>query len=104
MVPLVVKFIREHLAENGLNAEKLQRLWLHQANLNMNQLIVHKILGRDPHPGEAPIILDEYGNTGPVGSLLAFHLHHDDLQPGDIGVLCSFGAGYSIGNLILRRL
>jgi len=26
-----------------------------------------------------------------------------DLQPGDAGVICSFGAGYSIGSVVVRK-
>ena len=29
--------------------------------------------------------------------------HHDGLEVGDLGVLCSFGAGYSVGSVLLRR-
>lgn len=32
-----------------------------------------------------------------------FHLDHQDLKPGDHGVICSFGAGYSIGSLVVRK-
>jgi len=38
---------------------------------------------------------------------IAFHRHgdhHADLEPGDAGVICSFGAGYSIGSVVARRV
>ena len=50
------------------------------------------------------MILDEFANTSSAGSVIAFHRHHEDLAPGDLGVLCSFGAGYSIGSLLLERI
>ncbi|HKK23889.1 MAG TPA: hypothetical protein VJ947_09405 [Pseudohaliea sp.] len=34
---------------------------------------------------------------------MAFHKHRSDFAPGETGVLCSFGAGYSIGSVVLRR-
>ncbi|HLO95890.1 MAG TPA: 3-oxoacyl-[acyl-carrier-protein] synthase III C-terminal domain-containing protein, partial [Burkholderiaceae bacterium] len=37
------------------------------------------------------------------GSIIAFHRHRADLKPGDTGVICSFGAGYSVGSLVVRR-
>ena len=37
------------------------------------------MLGRAATRDEAPIILDEYGNTASAGSLIAFSLHSDDL-------------------------
>ena len=95
--------ISGQLADIGMDAGELRRLWLHQANLNMNQLIARRVLGRDPLPEEAPVILDRYANTSSAGSVIALHLHHADLQPGERGVLCSFGAGYSIGSVILER-
>ena len=70
----------------------------------MNDLIARRVLGRDPEPGEAPNILDEYANTSSAGSMIAFHKYSADLKPGDVGHLCSFGAGYSAGSVILRKL
>ena len=69
----------------------------------MNDLIARRVLGRDPSPGEAPNILDEYANTSSAGSVIAFHKHSADLKRGDVGLLCSFGAGYSAGSVILRK-
>ena len=57
-----------------------------------------------PDEIEAPVILDRYANTSSAGSVIAFHLCRDDMPAGDIGVLCSFGAGYSIGSLVIRKL
>ena len=104
VVPLVSEFIRHHLAENGLTVASLKRLWLHQANINMNHLIAHRVLGRDPLPGEAPVVLDEYANTSSAGAIIAFHKYSADLNPGDLGHLCTFGAGYSAGSVILRKM
>ncbi|WP_286803604.1 3-oxoacyl-[acyl-carrier-protein] synthase III C-terminal domain-containing protein, partial [Marinobacter sp. UBA2498] len=38
-----------------------------------------------------------------AGSIIAFHKNKDDLVSGDLGVICSFGAGYSIGSVVVRR-
>jgi len=104
VVPLVSRHIAEQLGAVGIESGDVRRFWLHQANLKMNQLIAKQILGRLPTDDEAPVILDRYANTSSAGSVIAFHLHRDDLAPGDLGVLCSFGAGYSIGSLVLRRV
>ena len=101
--PLVAETIKGQLQDLSLASEDLRRMWLHQANLNMNQLIARKVLGRDANEDEAPVILDEYANTSSAGSIIAFHKHKADLQSGDIGVICSFGAGYSIGSVVVRR-
>jgi beta-ketodecanoyl-[acyl-carrier-protein] synthase len=102
--PAVASQISEQIEAQGIAPEQLKRLWLHQANLNMNQLIARRVLGRDATDDEAPTILDEYANTSSAGSVIAFHKHRADFSSGDLGVLCSFGAGYSIGSVVLRKL
>jgi beta-ketodecanoyl-[acyl-carrier-protein] synthase len=102
--PMVADLILEHLDSLELDHARLKRMWLHQANLNMNLLISRRVLGREATADEAPTILDEYANTSSAGSVIAFHKYHADFEPGDIGVLCSFGAGYSIGSVVLQKL
>ncbi|HHB81525.1 MAG TPA: beta-ketoacyl-ACP synthase III, partial [Aliiroseovarius sp.] len=103
VLPIVSKHILTQLAENGLEPKDLSRLWLHQANKAMNDFIGRKVLGRVPEPGEQPNILQDYANTSSAGSIIAFSKHSSDLEPGDTGVICSFGAGYSVGSVIVRR-
>lgn len=103
VVPLATELITGHLADLGIEASGVKRLWLHQANINMNNLVATKVLGRPPRNGDAPLVLSEYGNTASAGAVLAFHLHRDDLAPGDTGVICSFGAGYSAGSLVVKK-
>ncbi len=102
--PLVSAHMNEHLTELGLEPSGVRRFWLHQANLKMNQLIAKGVLGRVPDATEAPVILDTYANTSSAGSVIAFHLHRDGLADGDVGVICSFGAGYSVGSVVVRRV
>jgi beta-ketodecanoyl-[acyl-carrier-protein] synthase len=102
--PAVAEQISGQIADLGLSPDTLKRLWLHQANLNMNVLIARRVLGRDATPQDAPVILDEYANTSSAGSVIAFHKYRDDFESGDLGVLCSFGAGYSIGSVVLEKV
>jgi beta-ketodecanoyl-[acyl-carrier-protein] synthase len=104
IVPLAAKFMSDHLAAHDLEPADVSRYWLHQANINMNSLIAKRLLGREASLEEAPIILDEFANTASAGSIIAFSIHHEDLPPGAYGMMCSFGAGYSIGSLLLRRM
>jgi beta-ketodecanoyl-[acyl-carrier-protein] synthase len=101
--PMAAEHIEHHLGSLQLQTSQVRRYWLHQANLSMNQLIGRKLLGREASFDEAPVILNEFGNTASAGSIIAFHRHHADLQEGDIGVICSFGAGYSIGSVIVQK-
>jgi beta-ketodecanoyl-[acyl-carrier-protein] synthase len=104
VVPMVAELIVTHLDDEKIPATSLSRLWLHQANINMNDFISRKVLGRDPQPGEAPVILDTYANTSSAGSIIAFHKNNADLRVGDLGVICSFGAGYSAGSVIVKKI
>lgn len=104
VVPLVSALITDHLEANDLSADQLSRLWLHQANKTMNDFIGSKVLGRTPEKHEQPNILQNYANTSSAGSIIAFSQHSDDLNSGDLGVICSFGAGYSAGSIIVKRL
>lgn len=101
--PMVAEQISSHLADLEVGIDRLERMWLHQANLGMNELIAKRVLGRAASREEAPVILDEYANTSSAGSIIAFHKHSGDLAVGAHGVICSFGAGYSIGSVVVRR-
>lgn len=102
--PMVAAHIRDHLAWLQLEPGAIRRFWLHQANLKMNQLIAKGVLGRVPDDDEAPVVLDEYANTSSAGSIIAFHRHRAGLDAGDLGVICSFGAGYSVGSVVVEKL
>jgi beta-ketodecanoyl-[acyl-carrier-protein] synthase len=104
VVPMVSDMIREHMDDLGLEPDEMRRVWLHQANINMNLMIAKKVFGREAGGEDAPTILDEYANTSSAGSIIAFHKHSDDLKSGDKGVICSFGAGYSAGTVFVEKL
>jgi len=101
--PLTSEHLAALLRNSGMDVSDVRRWWLHQANIHMNQLIMRRLLGREPNFDEAPIVLDEFANTASAGSVIVFHLYHEDLMAGDTGVICSFGAGYSVGSLIVRK-
>ena len=104
VVPMAAAHIESHLHDLGMQPSQIKRYWLHQANLGMNQLVIKKLVGAEAGSDIAPLILDEYANTASAGSIIAFHQHHADLKAGDQGVICSFGAGYSIGSVVVQRL
>ncbi|HEX5061061.1 MAG TPA: beta-ketoacyl-ACP synthase III [Kofleriaceae bacterium] len=103
VVPLASKFILEHLEAHSVAPAQVSRYWLHQANHKLNSLVAERVLGREATREESPIILDEFGNTASAGSLIAFSRHSEDLGTGSYGLMCSFGAGYSLGSLMLQR-
>ena len=103
VLPMVSAHIADHMEAEGVGAADLARLWLHQANKTMNDYIGRKVLGRDPASGEQPNILQDYANTSSAGSIIAFAKHSADMAPGALGLICSFGAGYSVGSVIVER-
>ena len=103
VLPMVAKHIASHMADEGIASADMKRLWLHQANKAMNDFIGKKALGRTPKAGEQPNILQNYANTSSAGSIIAFSQNSDDLGNGDYGLICSFGAGYSVGSVLLQH-
>jgi beta-ketodecanoyl-[acyl-carrier-protein] synthase len=103
VVPMVSSMIQSHMGELGLAQGDLRRMWLHQANAGMNRLIAGRVLGHEASEDESPTVLDTYANTSSAGSIIAFHKHNSDLNVGDLGLICSFGAGYSAGTVFVRK-
>ncbi len=103
VLPMVSKHIADHMESEGVSSENLKRLWLHQANKTMNDFIGKKVLGREPEPQEQPNILQDYANTSSAGSIIAFSKYSEDFTEGEVGLICSFGAGYSVGSVIVKR-
>lgn len=98
------KFIASFLEDNGLTPADVRRYWLHQANSRMNALIMKHVLGHEADDDRAPIVLDQLGNTAAAGTIIAFHENNRDMQTGEYGLLCAFGAGYSIGASLIRKM
>jgi beta-ketodecanoyl-[acyl-carrier-protein] synthase len=104
VVPMVSAMILAEAERLGIAPADLRRLWLHQANAGMNRLIAQRVIGHEASEDESPTVLDTYGNTSSAGSIIAFHLNNEDLAPGDKGLICSFGAGYSVGTVFVRKV
>ena len=104
VVPMVAEMILDEAQRLDLDPQGLRRLGLHQANAGMNRLIAQRVLGHEADADESPTVLDTYGNTSSAGSIIAFHLHSEDLAEGDLGLICSFGAGYSAGTVFVRKV
>ena len=104
VVPMVAEMTVAEAERLDIDPQGLRRLWLHQANAGMNRLIAQRVLGHEASEDESPTVLDTYGNTSSAGSIIAFHLNSDDLESGDSGLICSFGAGYSAGTVFVRKM
>ncbi|QIR14228.1 beta-ketoacyl-ACP synthase III [Shewanella aestuarii] len=103
LLPMIYQHLDEQFNDEQIKPQEFKRLWLHQANINMNMFVVKKLLGDDVDALTAPVVLDEFANTASAGSIIAFHQFNHDFKTGDLGLLCSFGAGYSIGSIVLEK-
>lgn len=102
--PLVAKMITAQLEKNSIQPNEVKRFWLHQANASMNELILKLVVGKEAaQPGLVPIILDEFANTSSAGVIIAMHRTADEVNDGEYGILCSFGAGYSVGCILVQK-
>lgn len=102
--PAVSNLITTQLHKNHVDPSQLKKLWLHQANANMIDLILRSVVGKDADKSIAPMVIQEYANTSSASPMIAFHKHQEDIQSGDLGVICSFGAGYSIGTVLVKKV
>lgn len=98
------RFIVEFLAEHGHTPDTIRRFWLHQANARMNQMILKLAFGQEVGHDRAPTVLEKLGNTAAAGAVVALAQNHRDMKAGDFGLLCTYGAGYSIGGALLRMM
>ncbi|WP_407304218.1 beta-ketoacyl-ACP synthase III [Acinetobacter sp.] len=101
--PLVAKIITKQLEKNEIAPTNVKRFWLHQANASMNDLILKYVVGKDADRTLVPIILDEFANTSSAGVIIALHRTAHEVNDGEYGVLCSFGAGYSVGSILVQK-
>ena len=101
--PMVAEFISTQLKDNDIEPSEIKKFWLHQANARMINLIVAKIIGTDQFDTSlAPMPIEKFGNLASAGSMFAFNLHND-LKKGEKGLICSFGAGYSVCSIIVEK-
>ncbi|QPC88768.1 beta-ketoacyl-ACP synthase III [Mesorhizobium sp. NBSH29] len=98
------RFIVDFLGEHGLRPDDIRRFWLHQANARMNAMILKLSFGREIGHDRAPMVLERLGNTAAAGAIVALSENHADMKAGDFGLLCAFGAGYSIGGALLKMM
>jgi len=99
----VAKIINAQLEKMQLTANDIKRFWLHQANANMNELILKYVAGKEADLSRAPIILDEFANTSSAGVIIALHRTGHEVDNGEYGVISSFGAGYSVGSIVVQK-
>ena len=102
--PKVSQVILEHLQDNEIPPSDIKMMWLHQANANMLDLILRTVMGKEADKAIVPSVIAEFANTSSASPMIVFHRYKEALQSGDLGVICSFGAGYSIGSELVKKV
>lgn len=99
------KSARDLLRRNGLEIEDLRVFIGHQANLRVLEEVGRALhLSTEQHAYN----VDRYGNQGGAGVATALCGRVEDrddvLVDGDLLLLTTFGAGFTMGSLLLRRI
>lgn len=108
-VPVAMK---DCLVQSGIGIDEVKKVLLHQANEKMDEAIISRFLklyGKDTLPDLfAPMSIQDLGNSSvaTVPTLLDLvlkgKLEHHNLQPGDVILLASVGAGMNINAITYR--
>ena len=97
----MVEISNEILAKHGLSAKDLKLYIPHQANLRIIKAAVEK-MGLEE--SQVAINIDRYANTtaGTIPICLSEAVDSKTIQPRDLILIASFGAGFTWGSLLLR--
>lgn len=100
-VGVVPKSIQQVLDRSNLSIDDVDHVVLHQANIRIMQAMSEKL----NIPEERLIVnLQKFGNTSAASIPIALNeaVMNGRVQPGELLVMCGFGAGLAWGTTILR--
>ena len=96
----MVAVTQDILERNRVAVEDVQLLVPHQAN----KRIIDCVLEHLKLPSQrAAMTITELGNTGCASVAITYHRSWQSLAVGQVGVLVTFGGGYSAGAALIRR-
>ena len=87
------------LTRNGLDIDAVQLVIPHQANKRIIDCVTEHL---KMSPERVALTIQELGNTGCASVAITYHRHWQRLSRGQIGVIATFGGGYSAGAALLR--
>jgi len=70
--PVAAKHISEHLDSLNLKPQDVKRFWLHQANINMNNMVIKQIFDEDVEEKRYRQFLTGMETQHPQGQLSLF--------------------------------
>ncbi len=91
----------EILEAGGHAADDVKLFVPHQANLRIIEAVQKRVGLRDE---QVAVTIDRFGNTTSATIPSALHIYHEQgvLQPGDLVIICAFGAGFTWGAMSMR--
>lgn len=91
----------EILSKNGLTGSDVKLLVPHQANIRIIEAVQRRLELSDE---QVMVTIDRFGNTTAGSIPMALRVAQDEgrLLPGDLVVLCAFGAGFTWGATLIR--
>jgi 3-oxoacyl-[acyl-carrier-protein] synthase-3 len=100
-VSMIEQEVTRALAHLNLEAQDIDHYLIHQANRRILDFAVGRL--NQPHE-KFPMNIDRYGNISAVSIPLLMHemIHAGTIQPGQMLLLCAFGAGLTAGSCVLR--
>ncbi len=93
---LTIDFVKEYLTQNNLTVDSFDYFIFHQANIRM----LNEVAGHMNIPKRKMLTnLEQVGNTAAASIPLCLAQQHEAgaFAKGDRLLLCSFGAGYTVG-------
>ncbi|MCW5723344.1 MAG: beta-ketoacyl-ACP synthase III [Maricaulaceae bacterium] len=103
VIPFAAGVSRALIDTHGVTPAQVRRMWLHQANIRIIEMVAKRVLERERTEDNAPAILKTYGNTSSSSVVMTFDLNSADMAAGEKGVMCAFGAGYGCGAALVEK-
>jgi 3-oxoacyl-[acyl-carrier-protein] synthase III len=97
----MVAVATEIVERNKVPLEDVRLIVPHQANKRIIDCVIEH-LKVPPERVASTIAL--LGNTGCASVAITYHRHWQQLAPGQMGILVTFGGGYSAGAALVRRV
>ncbi len=111
-VKLVPEVVKQNLEKTGFDLGDVKKILMHQANEKMDDAIVRRLFKlykvKDIPEGIMPMMISWTGNSSVATLPTLFDLivkgklDHQRLEPGDLVVFASVGAGMNINSMLYR--
>jgi 3-oxoacyl-(acyl-carrier-protein) synthase III len=103
VIPLAARATTALLGKHGLGVDDVRQFMFHQASVLVIDGIKKRLFHGAPADDRVPLNLVRYGNTSSCGVAICL-AEESAMQPGEIACMTAFGAGYTVGAALLRKV